>query len=137
MSDSSQLALRKALFTRLSGDATLSGLIGSGRIFDVPPRGQAFPYLVLEALGSRPLLSEPNEGRVHGLRLAVLSRKPSRDEALSVIERISLLVMETPLTLSGHHLVGLQISDMASRLLRDGRTFRAEINLRCVTEPTA
>ena len=47
MSGSPQLALRAALFQRLSGDMTLTGLIGAGRIFDAPPRGQGFPFLVL------------------------------------------------------------------------------------------
>jgi hypothetical protein len=137
MSGSPQLALRAALFERLSGDTALTALIGAGRIFDAPPRGQAFPFLVLETLGSRPLLSAPEEGLAHDLRLVALSRAPSRDEALQIAERAAALAIDPPLVLTGHHLVGLQLSDMASRLLRDGRTFRAELSLRAVTEPAA
>ncbi|MBS8258745.1 DUF3168 domain-containing protein [Roseibium polysiphoniae] len=137
MSTHSQLALRGALFSRLAADATLTDLVGAGRIFDAPPRGQAFPFLVLETLGARPLLNLPEEGLVHDLRLAALSRKASRDEALAIIQRASVLLMEPDLHLSGHRLVGLQVSEMSSRLLRDGRTFRAELSLRVVTEPDA
>ncbi len=135
MSGSAQLALRKALFMTLSADTGLTALMGAGRIFDSPGRGQAFPYLVLETLGAEPLLSHPDEGLAHDIRLVALSRSPSRDEALTILERVTDALMTTPPEPSGHKLVGLQVAGLSSRLLRDGRTFRADASLRAVTEP--
>ncbi|WP_417667347.1 DUF3168 domain-containing protein [Roseibium sp.] len=135
MSDTPQLALRKGLFERLSASAALSAVLGSGRIFDKSPRGQAFPFLVLESISAEPLLSHPDEGLAHVLRLVALSRGGSRDEALTIAETAGRVLIETPPAVDGQHLVGLQVSSLSSRLLRDGRTFRAEMTLRAVTEP--
>ncbi|WP_417684646.1 DUF3168 domain-containing protein [Roseibium sp.] len=135
MSDTPQLALRKGLFDHLAASAALTALLGPGRIFDKPPRGQGFPFLVLEGISAEPLLSDPDEGLAHELRLVALSRTESRDEALTIAETAGRALMENTPVVPGHHLVGLQISGVASQILRDGRTFRAELTLRAVTEP--
>ncbi|MBD8893496.1 DUF3168 domain-containing protein [Roseibium litorale] len=132
---SAELALRKALLTRLNGSTALTAQMGSEGICDVPARGQAFPFLSLETLGSKPLLSDPSEGLLHDLRLQVLSRAPSRDEVLTLMEEASGQILDGALTLDGHHLVGLQLSGRSTALMRDGRTFRGVIELRAVTEP--
>lgn len=131
----SVLALRAGLFSRLAADSALTVLIGANRIFDAAPRAQAFPYLVLASLGSRPLLSRIEEGEEHDLVLAAFSRAPGRDQALSAVLRAVSVLVEDPPALDGHRLIGLQGADVSSRLLRDGRTFRAEATLRAVTEP--
>ncbi|MBO0345199.1 DUF3168 domain-containing protein [Roseibium sp. CAU 1637] len=131
------LALRAGLFARLSADADLTSRIGANRIFDAAPRNQKFPFVVLAALGSRPLLTRVDEGEVHELVLAVFSRAASRDEALGGVQRAARLLMDEPPELTGHRLIGLQVTEVTSRLMRDGRTFRAEASLRAVTEPQA
>ncbi|GAA0784154.1 DUF3168 domain-containing protein [Roseibium denhamense] len=130
-----QTALREALFSVLEGDGTLSGLIGSGGIFDAVPRAQAFPYLVLEVLETKPLLAEIADGAVHELVLSVFSRGPSRDEAADAAGRAADILMHGPVTLSGHRLVNLTLTNVVSRKLRDGRGFRAACAIRAVTEP--
>lgn len=137
MSDTPQLALRKGIFERLSASADLTTALGGGRILDKAPRGEAFPFLVLEEGRSEPLLVLPEEGLVHEMRLAALSRAPSRDEALTIAETAGQVLMDTPPGVAGQRLVGLQISNLSSRILRDGRTFRADLTLRAVTEPAS
>lgn len=132
-----QTALRAGLFQALAADSELESLLGPGRLFDAAPRSQAFPYLVLETLESAPLLSLPEEGLVHELRLAVLSREPSRDQAIATAERAREVLTYGAISLSGHRFVGLSVGLISSRLLRDGRTFKAELGLRAVTEPEA
>lgn len=132
---SAELALREALLARLNGSAALAAQIAPGGICDTPARGQAFPYLSLEALESAPLLSDPSEGLVHELRLQVLSRGPSRDEVLTLMDEAADRLLDGAFTLDGHHLVGLQLSGRSTALMRDGRTFRGVITLRAVTEP--
>lgn len=134
---SAQTALRAGLFQVLAADNELTGLLGTGRLFDAAPRGQAFPYLVLDSLDSAPLLSTPEEGLVHELKLAVYSREPSRDEAVQAAERARDILGYGAITLAGHRFVGLSVGLIASKLLRDGRTFKAELSVRAVTEPAA
>lgn len=129
------VAVRSGLVSLLLADGTLDALIGPGRIFDVPPRGQVFPYLVLESIETRPLLADMADGAVHDLVLSVYSRGPSRDEAAAAAGRATDVLMSGPVSLAGHRLVNLTLANVISRRLRDGRGFRASSALRAVTEP--
>jgi hypothetical protein len=130
-----QTALRAGLFSLLKADGVLSGLLGPDRIFETPPRADAFPYLVLESFETRPLLTEIGEGMVHSLALSVFSRKLSRDEAAEAAGRAAEVLMIGPVSLTGHRLVNLTITNVLSRKLRDGRGYQASSSLRAVTEP--
>ncbi|WP_428526952.1 DUF3168 domain-containing protein [Roseibium sp.] len=130
-----QTALRAGLFSLLNADGVLSGLLGPDRIFETPPRADAFPFLVLESVETRPLLTEIGEGMVHSLALSVFSRKLSRDEAAQAAGRAAEVLMTGPVSLNGHRLVNLTITNVLSRKLRDGRGYRASSSLRAVTEP--
>ncbi|WP_420338228.1 DUF3168 domain-containing protein [Roseibium sp.] len=130
-----QTALRAGLFSLLKADGVLSGLLGPDRIFETPPRADTFPYLVLESVETRPLLTEMGEGMVHSLDLSVFSRKLSRDEAAQAAGRAAEVLMTGPVSLTGHRLVNLTITNVLSRKLRDGRGYRASSSLRAVTEP--
>jgi predicted ABC-class ATPase len=44
---SSANALQAAIYARLSGDATLVAMIGSGSVFDRKMTGKAMPYVML------------------------------------------------------------------------------------------
>lgn len=132
---SARTALRSALFSRLSADAVLSGLMGMGRIFEVPPRGQAFPFLLLESESARPLLTTAEEGLIHELRLAVYDRGVCAELVQQITAQVTELIMATPLSLTGHTLVGLQVQEGGSALMPDGRTIRGVLALRAVTEP--
>ncbi|QDG78422.1 DUF3168 domain-containing protein [Labrenzia sp. PHM005] len=130
-----QTAVRAGFFSLLAADGVLQNLLGSDRIFETPPRAEAFPYLVLEALETRPLLAEIGEGAVHALSLSVFSRERSRDEAASAAGRAAEVLMNGPIALAGHRLVNLTMTTISSRRLRDGRGYRATSSLRAVTEP--
>lgn len=130
-----QTLLRSALFSVLTADLTLETILGAGRIFDAPPRGQSYPYLVLETVESRPLLSEPGLGLVHDLTLSAFSRDRSRDEAAHAASRSAEVLMNGPVSLTGHRLVNLTLTNVISRRLRSGRGFRASSVIRAVTEP--
>ena len=136
-SSSAQTALRAGLFQALDADSVLEGLLGAGRLFDVVPHAQAFPYLVLETLESTPLLSDPEEGLEHLLSLAVFSRASGRGEASQAAERARDVLLNGGIAFDGHRFVGLSAGAVSSRLLRDRRTFRAGVSLRAVTEPEA
>jgi|GEM_PF-7089063 len=130
-----QTALRAGLFSLLQADGVLTGILGSGRICETPPRGGPFPYLLLETVETRPLLSEIGEGLVHSLSLSVFSRGLSRDEAVQAAGRAVEVLMTGPVPLAGHRLVNLTMTNVLSRTLRNGRGYQAASSLRAVTEP--
>ena len=130
-----QTALRSGLFLMLTDDLTLEGLLGAGRVFEAPPRGQSYPYLVLDAVESRPLLAELQFGAVHDLTLSVFSQNQSRDEAAQAAGRAADVLMTGPIVMTGHRLVNLTVTSIVSRRLRNGRGYRASCVLRAVTEP--
>ncbi|WP_150522955.1 DUF3168 domain-containing protein [Roseibium sediminis] len=134
---SAQTSLRSGLFQCLEADGTLTGLLGGSRLFDGVPRAQAMPFLVLQDLESKPVLSDPEDGFVHDLTLSVYSRGESRDEAVAIAERACETLIHGPVQLSGHRLVNLTLGSVQSRRFRDGRGFQAAIRLRAVTEPVA
>ena len=134
---SAQIALRKALFSALNADDQLKEELGEGRIFDTAPRGQSFPFLRFDEVDSHPLAAFLGEGEEHAITLSVLSRTPSRDQAVIAAYRVASVLEEAPLTLSGHLLVDLRVTEVMTSRLRDGRTFQAEVHLRAVTEPAA
>jgi len=130
-----QSVLRAGLFTCLEQDGTLTGLLGGSRLYDTPPRGQAAPHLVLQSVESRPLLADPQDGFVHDLTLSVFTRNASRDLAVEAAGRAAETLLHGPVTITGHRLVNLTVTSVASRRLRDGRGYQAALNLRAVTEP--
>ncbi|MTH95853.1 DUF3168 domain-containing protein [Roseibium sp. RKSG952] len=130
-----QTALRKGLFACLAADGTLTGLLGAGRLFDLAPRGQSLPYLVLRAVDTKPLLSLAEDGLEHALKLAVFSRAPNRDEAAEAAGRAADVLIHGPVPIAGYRLINLTIGAIASHVLKDGRGFQAETAIRAVTEP--
>ncbi len=91
-----QTALRAGFFSLLQSDGVLQNLLGSDRVFEAPPRAEAFPYLVLETMETRPLLAEIGDGAVHALGLSVFSRGRSRDEAAEAAGRAVEVLMSGP-----------------------------------------
>ncbi len=130
-----QTALRSGFFFLLQSDGVLQSLLGVNRIFEIPPRGQVFPYLTLEGIESRPLLAEIGEGAIHALTMSVFSREFSRDEAAQSAWRAVDVLMNGSVALDGHRLVNLTMTSVTTRGLRDGRGYRASSSLRAVTEP--
>lgn len=128
-------SLRAAIFTRLKGDSTLMTRLGAGGIHETPPRGAVTPLIYLQEGESRPLLVAAEEGLLTTLKLVILSRSPSSDEALGLAERVEDLLQAPGLSIDGHHLVGLQLQVTRLSWSKDRRTCQVDIDLRLVTEP--
>lgn len=138
MSDlSSGVALRTAVFQRLSADAALAGLLGGARIFDEPPRAAAPPYVVLAGLETSDLSGDDAPVHEHGLSLEVWSREGGLSEALRVSDRLVRLLDGAALALDGFRLATLDwVFTDAGRAAESGRR-RAALKFRAVTEPLA
>ena len=132
------LAMRAALIARFSTDPALARLMGGTfRLYDEPPVG-AQPVFAL--FGDAEIRDDSVDGAVrhlHSHALVVFARPGSVRTALDAAERMSRLVADPPLALTGHALVTLRVQAIAAR--RDERTgeARATLTLQAVTERTS
>jgi hypothetical protein len=134
----SAAALRSAVVATLAADPGILALAGPSRVHDGVPRGAALPYLAVGAIETRLLVADAGEGEVHRVEILAFSRRPARGEVAGLIVAArDALAAGTGLAarLAGHRLVNLAGSEMTSERQADGRTWRARLRLRVVTEP--
>lgn len=128
-------ALQKAVFTALSGSASLSSLIGAGKIYDDVPRDADFPYLTFGQSQVRDWSTASDTGHEHIFTLHVWSRENGRREVQEVMGVLEEVLHDTELMLDGHRLINLRHEFAESRRELDGDTYRGIIRYRAVTEP--
>ena len=133
---SASWALQQAIFSALANDAALKTLAGDPpRIYDAPPRAAAFPYIVIAQDDVAAWNTASDTGREHALVLHVWSRAGGRKECKQIAEAVCDCLDDAALTLSGHALVALCFQKATFGRETDGKTFRAKLDFRAVTEP--
>ena len=80
--------LQTALVAALEADAPLAALIGSGGVFDAPPRGRPAPYVVIERHDTRQRDGDGTPGQEHRVLLHCWADQPSRRAALDIAARV-------------------------------------------------
>lgn len=134
---SASWVLQQAIYAALSADSTLCGLIGSPpRLYDAVPRSVVFPYLVLAEDVETAWDSASDSGSLHKVVLHAFSRGSGRKEIKLITVALCAALPASALTLSGHHLVNWSFTEADFRRESDGRTYRATVTFRAVTEPT-
>lgn len=131
---SAAMALQKAIFELLSGDAALTGLIGAEGVTDRLLAKPKLPLVVLCAIESAAHRTASEDGEAHGVVIEVWSEAHGNRETQAITARIRALLDDAPLALDGAHLVFLL--HRTTRQRRDGRSrfHRAELRFRAVTE---
>lgn len=121
-------AAQAAIFTRLSGDATLKGLTGNhpddatkARVYDEPPEGSAFPYVVIgEAVERQNNRMGGKVGRSMDVFVHVWTEKRGFDEVQDIADRVDeLLDNYLSLSVTGYATELLNFEDM--QLLKTAR----------------
>ena len=135
MPTAASAALRAAVHAALTADAALAAALGGPKIYDEPPREAAFPYVTLGetrvadfSAGSEPALE-------HQLTLHAWSRQGGHREANVIAGALLQALDDAPLALAGHRLVNFRFATADIRRESDGRTYRALVRFRAVTEP--
>ena len=101
-------ALQQAVFSTLSGDATLSTLLGGAKVYDGAPRNAEAPYVHLGEVTARDWSTATEAGTEVDFAVVVWSREPGRSQALSIADRVAVLLHDASLTVSGQRLVNLR-----------------------------
>jgi len=130
-------SLQKAVFAALSADATLTGLIGAGRIHDDAPQQAAFPYLTFGQSTVRDWSTVTEEGAEHALTFHVWSRAAGKQEAHAIMRVVRRVLHDQFLTLEDHRLINLRHELSETSRDPDGETVHGLIRFRAVTEPLA
>jgi hypothetical protein len=128
-------ALQAAVFSVLSADAELAGLLGGARIYDGAPRNAEAPYLHLGEVSARDWSTATEAGTEISFAVVAWSRQPGRSEALAAAERVRELLHDAALDLDGFRLVNLRhvATETARAEKPEGR--RAVARFRAVVEP--
>lgn len=128
-------ALQAALFARLTGDATLMGLVTG--VYDGVPEGTAPPYVTLGEGTEVEWNTFDRRGHEATVTLHVYSEAAGFKEALEITERVTELATSTPLVVAGHGTVLVQLDDVQTIIGADGRTRHIPITLRVLTQDSA
>lgn len=126
-------ALQKAIFGRLSGDAALTALIGGNAVTDRRLAAPAAPLVVIAGIDSTDHSTATEPGEEHVVTLEAWSDAAGHRQAQAMAAAVRTALHDASLTLAGHRLVLLFHRE--TRLGRDDRFHRAEMQFRAVTEP--
>ncbi len=92
-------ALRAAIHDALSGDGTLTALLGGARVYDEPPKSAAFPYVTLGEARITDFSTGTEPGEEHALTLHAWSRQGGHREAHLIAGALLQALDDAPLTL--------------------------------------
>lgn len=92
-------AIQTALYSRLTGDATLMGLITG--VFDAVPDAQAFPYLTLGEFEGSEWSTFGTLGQTYLFTLHTWSQSKGTKAAQAIQSRVDTLLHRVTLSLSG------------------------------------
>lgn len=128
-------ALRAAIHDALAADAPLTSVLGGPKIYDEVPGSASFPYVTLGEARVSDFSTASEAGEEHQLTLHAWSRQGGHREAHVIAGALLQALDDAPLTLTGHRLVNLRFAVADVRREADGRTYRAAVRFRAVTEP--
>ncbi len=121
------MEVQHALYTKLSGDGVLMGMVDG--IYDVVPQQSALPYIVLGD-GSGALLPADGVSVTEcRLTLSVWTEAHGRKTAMTILNRLHALLHLGALTMDGFALVILRVEQAETELRERGTRIRAQLIL--------
>lgn len=129
--------LEQALYDALGSDADLLTLLGGKRLFDVPERDAAFPYVTLSIENSQDWSTGTEEGEEHRLQIHVWTGAHQRSLNHTILKQIIHRLQSVSLTPSGCHLINMRRQAMVMRADRPRQIFQGTLRYRLTTESNA
>lgn len=121
-------AVKAGLYSKLTGDATLTALLASSTsVFDkVAPQGSALPYVIFQKLDGQARYTMGGHAYTDNTFLVkAVTDSPSALTAGSICERIDALLTDGTITLSsGSVMVSRRQVDIDYAETTDGRTYQ-------------
>ena len=135
MAEVASWSLQRGVYQALAGSVDLTTLLGGIRVYDDAPQAAPYPFITLGQSVVRDWSTGTEDGAEHDLTLHVWSRSGGKKQVHQIIEAITAVLHDQPLTLADHHLVNLRHELSEARLDPDGDTFHGIVRYRAVTEP--
>jgi hypothetical protein len=133
---SASWALQQAVFAVLCTNDDVLELVGDPpRVFDAPPRGAAFPYIVVGDDTQRDWSTATEPGSEHALAIHVWSRANGHREAKLVVEAVRGALDGAELSVTGQALIDIRWIETNYTREPDGETLHAVLRFRAVLEP--
>jgi hypothetical protein len=122
--------LQTAIFSLLSGDSTLDGLIGNNKIFDsIAPQDTAYPYVVIGLETIRDVGTKTLDGNVYNVDIDVWSQYRGQKEIKEIMERIYNLLNNATISVSGSNSVMSYVVNAVTLTEVDGITRHGIVNI--------
>jgi Protein of unknown function (DUF3168) len=128
-------ALRAAIHDALVADTALTSLLGGPKVYDQVPSAATFPYVTLGDARVIDWSTGTDNGEEHQLTLNAWSRQGGHREAHLIAGALLQALDDAALTLTDYHLVNLRFALADVQRQADGKTYRAAVRFRAVTEP--
>lgn len=143
------IAIRRALYGKMSGDATLTAMLGSppsgysrAIYYQAAPDGAEFPYIVFNKQASTPryaIGARAYDNEVWLIKAVIRSSGPggdSPDDADNIASRLDVLLTDGTISISGKtQLLLRRVSDVDFSEVSDGTLYRhAGSNFRLISE---
>lgn len=121
---------QSALYAKLSGDATLMGMVSA--IYDHVPETAIFPYISMGEIDARDSSTFGKDGQIMTATLHIWSRQRGRKEAQQIMARIHDLLHKGTLNVSGAEFAGSYYDFSAVILDGDGLTYHGIARYRAI-----
>jgi hypothetical protein len=133
---SASWALQQAIFATLCASDAIKDLVGDPpRVFDAPPRGVAFPYIVIGDDTTSDWSTATEVGSEHALIVHVWSRADGHKEAKLVADAVRDTLDGAELAVIGQALIDIRYLETIFTRETDGETTHAALRFRAVMEP--
>ena len=126
--------IRAALVNALSNDASLTTLLGAGRIHDTPPRGAKLPFIAFGPIVSS--VQEADGGGVeeHVFEVDIWGRQGGRAEVETIAASVEVVLSDTSWNLEHHRIVSMNLTSRRSLSEANRKSFRTQLRFRIVSE---
>jgi hypothetical protein len=130
MSDMALMEVQRALYTKLSGDGVLMGMVTG--VYDVVPQKTALPYVVIG--DGRANVEPADELTLTELQMQieVWGDATGRKKVLTILNRIFSLMHMGTLTLAGYQHVLLRCEQADTEIVEQGQNARGVLIVRAV-----
>mgnify|MGYP001384891170 FL=1 len=125
-------ALQTAIYTLLSGDSTLDGLVGNNRIYDEVPQNSAYPYVVIGEETTIDASTKDKDAQEFTQTIHIWSRYRGSKQTKEIAQRIYTLLHNVAISVSGASFVNSRNEFFTILLDDDGLTRHGVMRFRVV-----
>lgn len=125
-------ALQTAIYSLLSADSTLDGLVGNNRIYDEVPQNSAYPYVVIGEETTIDAGTKDKDAQEFTQTIHIWSRYRGSKQTKEIAQRIYTLLHNVAISVSGASFVNSRNEFFTILLDDDGLTRHGVMRFRVV-----